>query len=115
MHAGVNNQPARKRGAVMERHERGPERIGYSERDFKVCDLCGALNPATNTECFVCGWNGRFHTDRETVREMMEQTASEYGGLTESLFVRQVVPSTPPRLGLLAALWNAIRGIFSRE
>ena len=32
----------------MEWHERGPDRLGYTERDFKVCDFRGALNPVAN-------------------------------------------------------------------
>ncbi len=99
----------------MEFMERGPGRLGgYTERDFKVCDLCGALNPVTNFECFVCGWTGHFHTDRETVGEAMRTLESEYGELTESLFEEEVLPSTPPRSGIWANVWDTIKKLFSR-
>ncbi len=75
----------------MEWQERGPDRLGYTERDFKVCDLCGALNPATNVVCFVCGWNGMFYTDRETVGDAMRDMEREYGGLNQSLFEDEAV------------------------
>ena len=92
----------------------GPERIGFTERDFKVCDLCGALNPVANDECFVCRWNGRFHTDRETIRDAMNELAGEHGAISESLFAQEVVPSTPPRMGFWAEVWHSMRRAFSR-
>ena len=98
----------------MERHERGPDRIRYSERDFKVCGLCSALNPVMNTECFVCSWSGMFHTDRETIREAMQELESDQGGIDESLFLEEVVPSTPPKPSLWTGFWGALRKIFSR-
>lgn len=98
----------------MEWHERGPDRVGYTERDFKVCDLCGALNPALNAECLVCGWTGRFHTDRETVRDAMVSLQSEYGELNESLFEEEVVPSTFPH-SFWGNVWGSVKRFFSRE
>lgn len=98
----------------MEWHERGPDRLGYSERDFKVCDFCGALNPVANLECMICTWSGRFHDDRETVREAMESLRGKYGELDESLFEEEVVPSTPPRKSLWAELLTSIKRLFSR-
>lgn len=98
----------------MEWMERGPGNVGRKERDFKVCDLCGALNPVTNADCFVCGWAGRFHTDRETVEEAMAKLESEYGELTESLFREEVVPSMPLRPSIWSGLWDTVRRLFSR-
>lgn len=98
----------------MQWQERGPDRLGYAERDFKVCGLCGALNPAMNNECHVCGWNGLFHTDRETVREAMRMMEERYGGLDQSLFAEEIVPSTPPRPGVWAEMWGSIRKLFGR-
>ena len=98
----------------MEWQERGPDKLGYSERDFKVCGLCGALNPAANAECFVCNWSGMFHTDRETVVAAMRTLEQDHGGLSESLFVQETVPSTPPRPSLWSGLWGSVRRIFSR-
>jgi len=98
----------------MDRQDRGPHELGFTERDFKVCDFCGALNPMANTECFVCNWTGCFHTDGETVREAMWALESRFGDLTESLFVEEIVPSTPPKQGLWADFWGSIRRLFAR-
>jgi hypothetical protein len=95
--------------------ERGPDRLRFTERDFKVCDLCGALNPVTNPSCFVCGWSGRFHDDAETVREAMRTVESEHGGLDRSLFAEEVVPSTPPKMGFWTGAWGSFKRLFSRE
>lgn len=98
----------------MERYDRGPDRLGYTERDFKVCDLCGALNPVTNEECFVCSWSGRFHTDRETIGEAMRMLERHYGAVDESLFSEDAIPSTPPKVGFWTGLWESVRRLFSR-
>lgn len=98
----------------MQWYERGPERLGYTERDFKVCDFCGALNPVHNDECFVCSWKGRFHNDRETVMEAMQTLEMEYGEIDESLFEEEVVPSTLPRPSIWTTMWDSLRRLFSR-
>ena len=98
----------------MERYDRGPERLGNTERDFKVCDLCGALNPAANGECFVCGWSGQFHTDKEPVREAMNEAEDKYGSLNQSLFAEEILPSTPPRAGFWAGVWESVRRRLGR-
>ena len=98
----------------MEWFERRPDRLGYSERDFKVCGLCGALNPAMNAECFVCGWCGTFYADRETVETAMRAVEDHYGSLDGSLFVEEVVPSTLPKLSLWSGFWRSARRIFGR-
>lgn len=105
---------ARTKDMIMEWQNRGPEGLGYTERDFKVCDFCGALNPTLNTECLVCGWSGRFHNDRETVREAMDTLKGKYGNLDESLFMEEVLPDVLPRQSLWASLWGSIRRLFSR-
>ena len=94
--------------------ERGPDKLHFTERDFKVCDLCGALNPVTNPTCFVCNWSGRFHDDSETVRDAMRTLEGEYGSLSQSLFVEEVVPSTPPRAGFWAEAWGSLRRFLGR-
>lgn len=52
--------------AGQRRRQDGPAG-SYGQGQFKVCDLCGALNRATRSECFVCGWHGHFATDPESV------------------------------------------------
>lgn len=98
----------------MERGERGPERLRYSEHDFKVCDFCGALNPVANADCFVCGWNGRFHNDRETVRDAMNNLEMEFGIIDSALFSEEIVPSSFPRQSMWAEVWKTIKGFFHR-
>ena len=98
----------------MEWQDRGPEKLGYTERDFKVCDFCGALNPVANIECLACGWKGRFHNNRETVREAMESLRGKYGQLDESLFLEEVLPSALPRESLWSGIWDSIKRLFSR-
>lgn len=98
----------------MQWQERGPDRLGYTERDFKVCGFCSALNPATNIECFVCGWTGQFHTDRETVYEAMRALEEQYGELDRSLFAEEVLPSIAPRPSIWSDVWGSIRRLFGR-
>ena len=76
----------------MHREERGAGQLGFTEKDFKVCDLCGALNRAENNECFVCGWYGSFHTDPDTVRQAMMEFEERYGGLSETLVAEELLP-----------------------
>jgi len=98
----------------MEWHERGSNELEFTERDFKVCELCGALNPATNNECFVCSWSGRFHTDSDLIRDAMRALESEFGALDESLFAKEVVPSIPPKWSFWKNTWSSIRRLFGR-
>lgn len=99
---------------AMQWQDKGPDKIGHSERDFKVCGLCDALNPAGNTHCHVCGWSGWFYRDKETVREAIRAMAERFGGLDESLFVDEAVPSTPPKPGVWADVWDSLRRLFGR-
>lgn len=34
---------------------------------LKCCPLCGAVNAAQNSECFVCRWQGRFDHDPDRI------------------------------------------------
>lgn len=34
---------------------------------LKMCPLCDTINSKEVEECFVCGWHGRFKTDRLSV------------------------------------------------
>jgi hypothetical protein len=59
------------------RQEAGP----FQVTDLKICDLCGALNLASNGECFVCGWHGRFERRPEVVQIAMELMERQHGRL----------------------------------
>jgi hypothetical protein len=89
-------------------------RLGFTEKDFKVCDFCGALNLVTNTECFVCSWRGTFHRDSERIREAMRVLEMEHGQLTEALFAEEVVPDQLlPRPGVWQRLVERIKSFFT--
>lgn len=98
----------------MNPEERGFGQVGgFSETDFKVCDLCGALNRVSNGECFVCGWTGTFHRDPETVRQALRDFQSYYGGINETLLAEEVLPTERPRTGLLTSIWEKIKLFLS--
>ena len=62
--------------------ETGPMEAGhFRENDLKICDLCGALNLASNQECFVCGWHGKFEQRPEVVKMAMELMERKHGRL----------------------------------
>lgn len=89
-------------------------RLRFTEKDFKVCDFCGALNLVTNSECFVCAWRGTFHRDPETVREAMEVLEREHGRLTEALFSEEILPDElPARPGTWQSFWDRVKRFFT--
>jgi hypothetical protein len=85
------------------------------ENDLKICELCGWLNLAANTECFVCGWHGRFERDREVVHAAVELAVRRYGRLelqhlTDPRTYREPAPLTwRTRLPLL---WQRLRSLL---
>lgn len=93
----------------MHREERGPGQLGFSERDFKVCDLCGALNRIESEECFVCGWYGVFHHDMETVRKALREFEEEHGGLSETLLAEEILPNERSQPGFFSNIIERIK------
>ena len=53
----------------------------FSEKDLKICDLCGGLNLTTNPECFVCGWHGHFENSPDLVHAAVELAVRKHGRL----------------------------------
>jgi len=49
--------------------------------DLKICTLCGALNAASNPECLVCRWHGRFEQRPEALKVAVEVLQRHYGRL----------------------------------
>ena len=91
-----------KEGAEMPR-ETGQEGQGRTtlirENELKICELCGWLNLEVNSECFVCGWHGRFERDREVVHAAVELAVRRYGRLelqhlTDLRTFREPIPLT---------------------
>ena len=97
----------------MHREKRSGGQTRFSEEDFKVCDLCGALNRVENTECFVCGWYGMFRRDAEAVREAMRQFEERYGGLSESLLAEEILPDERSAPGWFSTLVERIKMFLS--
>jgi len=97
----------------MHREERGSGQLRYSEKDFKVCDFCGALNRAENTECFVCGWYGVFHRDPDTVRQAIMEFEERYGGLNETLIAEELLPDQSSGPGWFSILIEKIKMFLS--
>lgn len=65
---------------------------------LKICDLCGALNLSANSECFSCGWRGRFERRSEIVRLAVELYQRRHGRLQlEELTDRRVFVQPPSR------------------
>ena len=91
-------------------------RLGFREKDFKVCDFCGALNLAANSKCFICGWEGRFHTDSESIQEAIQALAQEHGRLNETLFTEEVLPDIPQqRSNVLERVLSKVRRFLSGD
>ena len=66
----------------MSWQQSGPrEAHALTASDLKLCDLCGALNLASNRECFVCRWRGRFERREDIVTMAMELASRKYGCL----------------------------------
>lgn len=93
-------------------HQNGQrESRAFSASDLKICDLCGALNLASNQECFVCRWHGSFERRADVVNMAMELVERQHGRLDKGLFSgAPFVIEKPPR-GPLALLSNAFRRI----
>jgi hypothetical protein len=61
------------------------EAPAYAPSDLKICDLCGALNLASNRECFVCRWHGNFDRRSEIVSNAMELLERKHGRIDLAL------------------------------
>lgn len=69
----------------------------FRESDLKICELCGHLNLESNSECFICGWHGRFEHAPDVVRAAVELAVRRYGRLelqhlTDPRTYREPVP-----------------------
>jgi len=97
--------------------QQGFRRTGsFHENELKVCDLCSSLNLASNTECFVCGWNGHFESSYEVVRTAVIVAIQRHGpleleNLTDIHTYREVAPTLKSRLrGWLLNIWKWLSG-----
>ena len=105
--------------------EAGPQGQGrvaaFRATDLKICELCGWLNLASNEECFVCGWRGRFERDPDAIHAAAELAIRRNGRLelqhlTDPRVYRQPAPPTW-RARIYAAFaryWQRLRRAFRR-
>jgi hypothetical protein len=49
-----------------------------SEKEVKLCALCGALNYQKNAECFTCGWRGVFEHSEATLHMAWQRIYDQY-------------------------------------
>jgi hypothetical protein len=84
------------------------------ENDLKICELCGWLNLAANTECFVCGWHGRFERDREVVHAAVELAVRKYGRLELQHLTDPRLYREPARQTWRTRLQGLVQSVFSR-
>lgn len=84
------------------------------ENDLKICELCGWLNLEANTECFVCGWHGRFERDREVIHAAVELAVRRYGRLELQHLTDPNTYQEPAPLTWRARLQLFVQTLFSR-
>lgn len=65
--------------------------------DWKVCDLCGAINAAANEECHVCRWHGHFDRRAETIEGVLHEM---FGLIVYAPTDRERVPERGRRRGI---------------
>ena len=62
------------------------------------CPLCGAVNSAANTQCFVCTWHGAFDHEPEIVEEGLAELIDNCPDFEELIIDR---PAPAPTRGSL--------------
>jgi hypothetical protein len=93
--------------------ESGPqEASALSACDLKICDLCGALNLASNQECFICRWRGRFEHRADIVRLAMEVAQRQLGRLEPSLFSGGLNLDTDPHARFAGRFAHGLRKVI---
>jgi hypothetical protein len=67
------------------------ERPECTGNDFKICNLCGALNPADTDECVICSWRGRFDIDSDAIAKAMKDLRDDTGWLNDAFVSEDVL------------------------
>lgn len=49
-----------------------------SQKNVKLCELCGTLNLLTNKECWTCRWRGSFSRHEQTIMLAWQRLESLY-------------------------------------
>ena len=50
-----------------ERQQESRQLAKISQKNVKLCGLCGTLNLASNKECWTCRWHGGFSRNEQTI------------------------------------------------
>lgn len=81
--------------------------IELTASELKLCELCGWLNLDSNSECFVCGWHGKFDHNPEAIRAAVELAVRRHGqlGLEHLTDVRTYRAPKPKTLKMKIRLW----------
>ena len=82
-----------------------------TEDDLKICELCGALNLASNRNCFACGWHGKFEKRPEIVRMALDLTLRQHGGLSMGDITEDLDEAAGMQCGPVGALKRCFRRI----
>ena len=77
----------------------GGSRRAVSEKEVKLCALCGALNFNKNAECFTCGWRGVFEEDESTIHMAWQRIFDQF----ESVELEHITGSRTYTVGELGA------------
>ena len=78
--------------------------------NLKCCPLCGVLNAVQNSECFVCGWYGRFDHDPALIEACLVELLERCPELVDAM---AEVPSAPA-LPWWRRVVEGARGLFRR-
>jgi hypothetical protein len=78
----------------------------WMAENLKRCPLCGAVNAATNGECFVCRWHGEFEREPAIIEQGINELIAHSPELDEALNQCDWVPQ--PQAARLRAFLRKI-------
>jgi hypothetical protein len=81
-----------------------------TDKDLKVCELCGALNLEDNEECFVCSWRGSFDRRPFVLQNARELVERNHGRLGRDLVTD--INASMPRLGRRRSPLELLKALF---
>lgn len=60
--------------------------------NLKRCPLCGAVNAATNSECFVCRWHGEFDHELHSIEQGLHELVARSPELEQAIQESDWIP-----------------------
>jgi hypothetical protein len=66
----------------------------WMAENLKRCPLCGAVNAATNRECFVCTWHGEFEREPAIIEQGINELIAYSPELDKAIEESDWVPRT---------------------